>query len=159
MLYSQNTIFDTKTFKMNVRIPRNEDIRIANSNDIARIMRRILLRQNRLHRKKEYFWSIGLNNSNDIEYIELLTIGSLNQNIIDPVEVFNFAVVKKCKKIILCHNHPSRNLEPSIEDYQLTRTIIDGAKTLKIEVLDHIIISESKEHTSILKSRDFNRGI
>ena len=109
--------------------------------------------------KKEYFWSIGLNNSNDIEYIELLTIGSLNQNIIDPVEVFNFAVVKKCKKIILCHNHPSGNLEPSIEDYHLTRTIIDGARTLKIEVLDHIIISESKEHTSILKSRDFNRGI
>ena len=144
---------------MNVRIPRNEDIRIANSNDIARIMRRILLRQNRLHRKKEYFWSIGLNNSNDIEYIELLTIGSLNQNIIDPVEVFNFPVVKNCKKIILCHNHPSGNLEPSIEDYHLTRTIIDGARTLKIEVLDHIIISESKEHTSILKSRDFNRGI
>jgi DNA repair protein RadC len=61
---------------MNVRLPRNEDINIANGKDIARIMRKILLRQNRLHRKKEYFWSIGLNTNNDIEYIELLAIGS-----------------------------------------------------------------------------------
>ncbi len=140
---------------MNVRPPKDENLRIANSSDIARIMRRILLRQNRLHRKKEYFWSIGLSTSNDIEYIELLTIGTLNKNNVDPVEVFNFAVAKKCKKIILCHNHPSGNLEPSVADYELTKTIMLGAKTLKIEVLDHIIICESKDYTSILKSGNF----
>lgn len=150
-----NCYLCAKEFCMNVRIPGNENIHIANSSDIARIMRRILLRQNRLHRKKEYFWSIGLNTNNDIEYIELLTIGSLNQNNLDPVEVFNFAVAKKCKKIILCHNHPSGNLEPSTADYQLTKSIILGAKILKIEALDHIIICESKDYTSILKSKGF----
>lgn len=136
---------------MNVRLPKDEDIRIANSSDIARIMRRVLLRQNRLHRKKEYFWSIGLNTAHDIEYIELLTIGTLNKNNVDPVEVFNFAVAKKCKKIILCHNHPSGNLQPSEADIELTKTIIRGAETLKIEVLDHIIICEDEDYTSVLE--------
>jgi len=132
-----------------IRIPKDEDIHVANSHDIARIMRKILLRQNRLHRKKEYFWSIGLSSANDIEYIELLTIGVLNQNIVDPVEVFNFAVSKKCKKIILCHNHPSGNIEPSDSDKVLTDKIKKGAEVLNIELLDHIIICEKKRFFSM----------
>ncbi|KAF2515839.1 JAB domain-containing protein [Flavobacterium salilacus subsp. salilacus] len=134
---------------MNVRIPKDEDIHIANTKDIARIMRKILLRQNRLHRKKEYFWAIGLSTNHDIEYIELLTIGTLNQNNVDPVEVFSFAVSKKCKKLIICHNHPSGNLQPSESDLELTRKIAYGAHTLNIKLLDHIIIDESKEYTSM----------
>ncbi|WP_452598919.1 JAB domain-containing protein [Pontimicrobium sp. MEBiC01747] len=140
---------------MTVRLPKDENIHIANTKDIARIMRKILLRQNRLHRKKEYFWSIGLNTNNDVEYIELLTIGTLNQNILDPVEVFNFAVAKKCKKLILCHNHPSGNTKPSEDDLKLTQSIMLGARTLKIELLDHIIISESKSYTSIFELNEF----
>jgi DNA repair protein RadC len=111
-------------------------------------MRKVLLRQHRLHRKKEYFWTIGLNVKNDIEYIELLTIGILNQNNLDPVEVFNFAVAKKCKNIIVCHNHPSGELTPSPADIKLTDKIRKGAEVLNIQFLDHIIISESKDYTS-----------
>lgn len=135
---------------MNVRLPKDEDVRIANGQDLARIMRKILLRQNRLHRKKEYFWSIGLNNSNDIEYIELLAIGSLNKVNIDPVDVFHFAVAKKCKRIVLCHNHPSGNIKPSQTDLQFTQRILKGANTLNITLLDHIIICETKEYYSML---------
>ena len=134
---------------MNVRLPKDEDIHIANSKDIARIMRKILLRQNRLHRKKEYFWAIGLSTAHNIEYIELLTIGTLNKNSVKPIDVFNFAVAKKCEKIILCHNHPSGNLEPSKEDIAITQLIQAGATVLGIELLDHIIISDEKEYTSI----------
>jgi DNA repair protein RadC len=135
---------------MNVRLPRNEDINIANGKDIARIMRKILLRQNRLHRKKEYFWAIGLSTSNDIEYIELLAIGTLNMVHIDPVDVFNFAVSKKCKKLIICHNHPSGNMKPSDNDIKLTQRILAGANTLNIQLLDHIIICDTKEYYSML---------
>jgi DNA repair protein RadC len=135
---------------MNVRLPRNEDINIANSKDIARIMRKILLRQNRLRRKKEYFWVIGLSTANDIEYIELIAIGTLNMVGIDPVDVFNFAVAKKCKKIILCHNHPSGNIRPSEKDEKLTRRILAGANVLNIQLLDHIIICDTEDYYSML---------
>lgn len=135
---------------MKVRLPKDENIRIANTEDIARIMCKILLRQNRLRRKKEYFWTVGLSNSNDIEYIELIAVGTLNKVILDPVDIFNFAVAKKCKKLILVHNHPSGDLTPSVEDVNLTKTIILGANTLKIKLLDHIIISETGAHNSII---------
>ncbi len=134
---------------MNVRIPRDENTRIEDSHDIARIMRKILLRQNKLHRKKEYFWTIGLSTKNDIEYIELLTIGILNQNNIDPVEVFNFAVAKKCKRIIICHNHPSGDVKPSESDKRITQKIKKGAEVLNIELLDHLIICDSKDFYSL----------
>ncbi|WP_299548635.1 JAB domain-containing protein [Seonamhaeicola sp.] len=138
---------------MNVRIPKDENIRIANTRDIARIMRKVLLRQHRLHRKKEYFWVIGLSARHDIEYIELLTIGILNQNNIDPVEVFNFAVAKKCKTIIVCHNHPSGDLTPSQADKRITNRIRKGAEILNIKFLDHIIIGEDKDYTSFKEEK------
>ncbi|WP_394352863.1 JAB domain-containing protein [Flavivirga algicola] len=83
-----------------------------------------------------------------MEYIELLTIGILNQNNIDPVEVFNFAVAKKCKRIIICHNHPSGDTKPSEADKQVTQKIKKGADVLNIELLDHLVICESKEFYS-----------
>ena len=127
---------------MQVRLTKEQKIKIANSDDVYTIMRAVLMRQNRLHRQKEYFWVMGLNTGNDIMYIELATIGTLNKNNVDPVEIFSFAVQKKCKKVILIHNHPSGNLTPSSDDIVLTNFLKTGGEYLKIEVLDHLIISE-----------------
>ncbi|MEC7770596.1 MAG: JAB domain-containing protein [Bacteroidota bacterium] len=127
---------------MTVRLPKDEDKHISGTDDIARIMEKVLWRQNKLHRQKEYFWTIGINAANDIEYIELVTIGSDNRNIVSPVDVLSLAVSKKCKKIILCHNHPSGNLEPSDADHRFTERIHEAAAILGIQLLDHIIITE-----------------
>ena len=139
---------------MNIKMNTKGDIYIANTLDVARIMRKVLLRQNRLHRKKEYFWTIGLNSNHDIEYIELITIGTLNQTILDPVEIFNFAVAKKCKVLIICHNRPSGNVKPSESDLQMTAAIKKGADVLHITLLDHIIISEGKEYYSMREHKN-----
>ncbi|MEX0359695.1 JAB domain-containing protein [Flagellimonas sp.] len=128
---------------MTVRLPKDEDKHISGTDDIARIMLKILWRQNKLHRKKEYFWTVGLNNANDIDYIELVTIGISNRNIAEPVDILSLPVSKKCKKIILCHNHPSGRLYPSEQDILFTERITKAAAILGIEVLDHLIISEN----------------
>ena len=127
---------------MNVRVPKGENTNSGDSEDVFRIMQKILLRQNKLRRKREYFWTVGLNNANDIDYIELVAIGRLNTVNIDPVEIFSFAVSKKCKRLILCHNHPSGGLEPSLEDRDITSRMIDAGHILGIEIIDHLIISE-----------------
>ena len=139
----KTAIFGKTYHDMKVRLPKDEDAHIANTEDVFRIMQKILMRQNRLHRKKEYFWTLGLNNANDIEYIELVCIGSSNKVIIDPVDVFNFAVAKKCKQIILVHNHPGGTLKPSKADIELTSMLKKGAQYLHIVVLDHLIITEN----------------
>jgi DNA repair protein RadC len=129
---------------MNVRLTKEQKIKIANSEDVFTIMRAVLMRQNKLRRQKEYFWAMGLNSWHEISYIELITIGTLNMNIVDPVELFSFAVQKKCKKLILIHNHPSGRVKPSESDVKLTYSLVQGGLTLKIQILDHIIISEKK---------------
>ena len=100
-------------------------------------------RQNKIHRQKEYFWTVGLNAANDIEYIELVTIGTSNRNIVTPVQVLSLAAAKQCQKIVLCHNHPSGNLEPSEADILFTERMEKAAAILEIELLDHIIITET----------------
>ncbi|MEL6483450.1 MAG: JAB domain-containing protein [Bacteroidota bacterium] len=133
---------------MTVRLPKDESKNISEAGDIARIMQKVLLRQNKHHRAKEYFWTIGLNRANDIEYIELVTIGTQNRNILAPAEVLSLAVAKKCLKIVCCHNHPSGNLVASEADIALTETLAKAATILGMELLDHIIITE-EDYVSI----------
>ncbi|TAI47797.1 JAB domain-containing protein [Flagellimonas allohymeniacidonis] len=123
-----------------------EDKHVNSIADIARIMQKILCFQNRHHRKKEYCWTIGLNDRNDIEFIELVTIGISNRNILKPVDVLSYPVSLKCTKIVLCHNHPSGELLPSEEDMNFTELIKIAASIIGIKLWTHIIISEGNYH-------------
>ena len=108
------------------------------------------MRQNKLHRQKEYFWAIGLNTAFNIMYIELVTIGILNKVAVDPIELFSFAVQKKCKKLILVHNHPEGQLKPSKSDIELTTYLQKGGEYLNITIYDHIIITEENAYYSFV---------
>ena len=132
---------------MNVKLTKEQKIKVANSEDVFSIMREVLKRENRLSRQKEHFWVVGLNVNNVIAYIELVALGSVSKIIVKPVEVFSFAVAKKCESVILVHNHPSGDLKPSKVDIDLTKKLVNGSKFLEIKVLDHLIIS-TKEYLS-----------
>jgi len=132
---------------MNVRITKDQKINIGSPEDIYSIMQQVLLRESRIGREKEHFWVMGLSTSQKISYIELISLGSLSAAIVNPLEVFSLAVRKKSPKIILIHNHPSGNLKASPKDKQITHKIITGGKTLVIEVLDHLIISEESYYS------------
>jgi DNA repair protein RadC len=127
---------------MKVKVAKADKSFVNTSLDIYEILNPVLMRQSKIHRQKEYFWVIGLHSDNSVMYVELSAIGILNQCIIDPVEVFSYAVLKKCKRLIIAHNHPSGNLEPSREDITLTKKLISGGNLLNIKILDHIIITE-----------------
>ena len=137
---------------MNVKLTKEQKIKVANSEDVFSIMRQVLKRENKLGRQKEHFWVVGLNVNNVIAYIELVALGSVSKIIIKPVEVFSFAVAKKCESVILVHNHPSGDLTPSKSDIDLTNKLVNGGKFLEIKVLDHLIIS-TKEYLSFVDKK------
>ena len=137
---------------MNVKLTKEQKIKVANSEDVFSIMREVLKRENRLSRQKEHFWVVGLNVNNVIAYIELVALGSVSKIIVKPVEVFSFAVAKKCESVILVHNHPSGDLTPSKADIDLTKKLVNGSKFLEIKVLDHLIIS-TKEYLSFVDKK------
>ncbi len=128
---------------MNVRISKEQKVKIANSQDVFNIMCAVLKRQSKFRRKQEYFWTIGLSTAHDIEYIELVALGRLNAVNVEPVELYSIAVQKRCKRILLVHNHPAGSLKPSKADLTVTQFLKTAAKLLKIELIDHLIISET----------------
>jgi DNA repair protein RadC len=127
---------------MQVKLTETEKIRILNSEDIYSVMQRILLRENKIERNKEHFWIIGLAQNSRILYIELISVGTINKTIVEPMEVFSIALQKRTVKVVLVHNHPSGNVRPSEEDKDVTDRLIQVGKIINIEVIDHLIITD-----------------
>ncbi|MEK6852579.1 MAG: DNA repair protein RadC [Nanoarchaeota archaeon] len=90
--------------------------------------------------KQENFVIIHLNNRNYYIKEELITKGILDSSIIDAREVFKSAIRNSASRVILVHNHPSGDPEPSEEDIEITKKLIDAGDLLGIKVLDHVII-------------------
>lgn len=89
---------------------------------------------------REMFILLCLNTKNEPSHISVISIGSLNSSIVHPREVFKTALMCNSASIIVAHNHPSGNPDPSQEDVDLTKRLSQCGKILGIELLDHIII-------------------
>ena len=92
--------------------------------------------------KKEHFVTLYLNARNQLIHKETISIGILNASLIHPREIFKPAIDKLSASMIVAHNHPSGDVEPSDEDLEITKRLVNAGKILGIEVLDHIIVGE-----------------
>ena len=93
--------------------------------------------------KKEHFVIFYLDSRNQEIKREIISVGSLNANLVHPREVFEPAVRNLAAQIILAHNHPSGDPEPSEDDLEITKRLVEAGKILGIEVIDHIIITKT----------------
>ena len=100
---------------------------------------------------QEVFGILILNTKNKIVAVHEISRGSLNGSLVHPREVFKPAVLHNAASIICFHNHPSGDPEPSREDIEITKRLVEAGKILGIEVLDHIIVSD--EGYTSLKGR------
>lgn len=99
---------------------------------------------------KEYLRGIYLNVHYKIIHDEVISIGTVDSNIIHPREVFKPAVEYSANALILVHNHPSNDLNPSESDIEITRKMIEAGKLLGVDLIDHIIVTKYG-FTSILE--------
>ena len=97
--------------------------------------------------RHEEFWVLYLNSSNKIILKKQLSKGGITGTMVDLRLIFKKAIELTSVSIIVCHNHPSGNLEPSSADTLLTKKIKEAGKTLDIKLLDHVIITQ-KEYFS-----------
>ncbi len=94
--------------------------------------------------RQETFTVILLDSKNRYMREETVALGSLNQSIVHPREVFRPAIQGAAASVILLHNHPSGDPSPSEEDVQVTERLVEAGKLLGICVLDHIILGEGR---------------
>lgn len=92
---------------------------------------------------QEHFIVFYLNAKNDVIKKETIFIGTLNQSIAHPREIFHLAVRYSASRLILVHNHPSGNPEPSDQDELFTKRLVSCGEMMGIDVLDHIVVGET----------------
>ncbi len=94
--------------------------------------------------KKEHFIAVFLDSKNRIIKDEIISIGTLNSSLVHPREVFKEAIKNSANSVILVHNHPSGNVEPSDEDYRVNKVLVETGNLIGIKVLDHLIVGGEK---------------
>ena len=110
---------------------------VRGPDDVVALIGRKLLAESR-----EHFVVLLLNARHECVAVETVSIGSLNASIVHPREVFRPAVLAAAASIIVAHNHPSGDPEPSPEDLAVTRRLREAGDLLGIELLDHLVVAE-----------------
>jgi DNA repair protein RadC len=89
---------------------------------------------------REKFVVVCLDTKNQPTAINVCHVGSLNSSIVHPREVMKAAILSNSASIIVVHNHPSGHCEPSREDIEVTKRLVETGKVIGIDVLDHLIV-------------------
>ena len=120
---------------------RSEIIREAET--AAEILRKLLLENSR-----EHFYALYLDTKNRVINYALIGVGALNKCQVSCTEIIRRALMCGSVSIIVGHNHPSGDLEPSAADEQVTKQLVAAARTVELKLLDHIIF-DGEEHLSL----------
>ncbi|NCN05093.1 MAG: JAB domain-containing protein [Spirochaetales bacterium] len=128
----------------------NYEVRISSPNDALQVLDRYR------KAKQEHFICLSLNGNHVVEAVRIVSIGLVNRTVVHPREVFADPIVDRAAAVLLAHNHPSGNIEPSSEDREVTRRMKEAGNILGIPVLDHIILGKGDSYFSFLESGELN---
>ena len=123
-------------FELGKRVEQNQDEKIVISSpaDVAKLVGPRLI-----DNQKEHFMLLSLDTRNMVNKISEITVGILDSSLIHPREVFKEAIQSLASSIILVHNHPSGNPDPSKEDFEITKKMVKTGSIIGIKVMDHVI--------------------
>jgi DNA repair protein RadC len=93
--------------------------------------------------KDEHFVAFFLNAQNEIVAEEVISVGTVNETVVQPRKIFEKALKHKANAMIFVHNHPSGTLKPSAQDIHLTKRLMDLSHGLGVKILDHLIVTSN----------------
>lgn len=121
---------------------QDDQQKVAQPEDVHRILQAVLQSESEEDQDKEHFWVFLLQADHTIKALDLVSLGTLNQTLVHPREVFSRAITQRCAGLVLAHNHPSGNLQPSQDDIAITERLVQAGEVFGIEVLDHVITTQ-----------------
>ncbi|WP_026210105.1 JAB domain-containing protein [Flexithrix dorotheae] len=147
MAKERNSLFQVTEVEISYhsKVPASERYKITCSSDAAELLRK--------HWEDgqlgfvESFKVLLLNRANKVLGIFTASKGGISGTVADPKVIFAAALKSCSSALILCHNHPSGNLNPSHADIQLTNKLKEAGKFLDLPVLDHIILTEESHYS------------
>lgn len=115
--------------------------KITTPEEIATVLQAVFATYDEIEQGKEHFYTVLLNTRNKIIGIDLTSVGTLNASIVHPRDIFSRAIAANAASIMIAHNHPSGDCDPSNDDGVVTRRISEAGKIMGIELVDHIIFT------------------
>jgi DNA repair protein RadC len=120
---------------------QHSKIQIQDSRHVAQVLLDLLALEDTIDRDKEHFYAVHLDIKSRVNLVELVSIGTLTSSLVHPRETFRRAVMQGSASIIVGHNHPSGEVEPSDEDSKVTKLLFEAGNILGITLLDHVIFT------------------
>jgi DNA repair protein RadC len=124
-------------FELSQRYLFQDGIKIQNAGDVFKLVSDLK------EKKQEYFVTLTLDGAARLIQKRVVFIGTLNQSLVHPREVFADAIVDRAAGVICVHNHPSGNIQPSREDIAVTKKLVEAGKIIGIRIMDHVIIGKT----------------
>ena len=112
------------------------NLEVDTPKDLVAVLREFLAKADR-----EVFLTVNLSGTNEINSINIVSMGCLTRTIVEPRDVFKAAILSNAHKIVIAHNHAFGRPTPSEEDLRITKNLVQCGHILKIEIIDHIIIA------------------
>jgi len=126
--------------ELNYKPKEKATTKVTRSQDAADYLRQVWSQQMEY---REEFMILLLNRANKILGWVKISAGGTTGTIADPKMIFQAALLANAAAIVLCHNHPSDNLQPSEGDRQITKKLVEAGRLLDISVIDHVILTEN----------------
>jgi DNA repair protein RadC len=98
---------------------------------------------------REHLVTLLLDSKNQVIGLNVVSVGILDSALVHPREIFKPAILANAASIILCHNHPSGDPTPSIEDKRVTERVFEAGKIIGIDVIDHVVVGEKGKWVSL----------
>ena len=127
----------TAAFELARRVLCPERRRIQIPSDVLPMLDRFT------DRKQEHFLTLSLNGAHEVIVVRTVSVGLVNRTMVHPREVFAGPLTDRAAAVILAHNHPSGSVDPSAEDNEITRRLVNAGQTLGIPVLDHVVFGST----------------
>lgn len=134
-------------FGKRVNYPSSENIKITKAQDAY-----LYLKDSLQHENQENLVCIFLNNNSEVISTKIITVGTITNTIFNPKDILKWALKYSAVAIVLAHNHPSGNVNPSKEDIVVTKRLVKAADLVDIVIVDHIIIGKN-QYFSFLENK------
>ena len=136
------------------RVPADiPEMKISSADDVVKAVKSLP------HADREKFLALHLDTRNNLNAVEEIAVGALNATLVHPRETFKNAIINQSAAIVIVHNHPSGDPEPSDEDITICKLMVQAGKFLGIEVLDCVIVADDKKFSMAEQSPESLKGV
>jgi len=122
---------------------KDQNVQITDPRTVWQLLKSLLEQEDQIDREKEHIWVVHLDIRLKIKCLELVSLGILNTSLFHPREIYRRAIINGDAQIIIAHNHPSNNPEPSEDDLIMTQRLKKAGEIIGIKIVDHIVITET----------------